>query len=88
MTEVKLLPFFIAVAKLSNRVSPLCFTRAIRGCEASKTEKDAMAKVLFLVWSRLNRKKLQVETGGKTGPLHKAFYDLLLQGTGLRACRA
>eukprot|EP00971_Amphidinium_carterae_P326391 6457135-Amphidinium_carterae.1 len=82
-TELKLFPFFCAVAERSNRVSPLCFTKAIQlSCEGSKTEKAGMAKTFWPVWSRLNRKKLQVKSGGKTQPLHKAFFELLIKGQG------
>eukprot|EP00971_Amphidinium_carterae_P288976 5738036-Amphidinium_carterae.1 len=47
MTEVKLLPFLIAVAGKTQKVSPQCFAKAIQGCEASSAEKDAMTKVFF-----------------------------------------
>eukprot|EP00971_Amphidinium_carterae_P342097 6481287-Amphidinium_carterae.1 len=59
-TELKLLPFFTAVAEVTNRCTPLRFTQAIRLSDGgSKVEKDGMMSLFWATWSRLNRKRFQ-----------------------------
>eukprot|EP00971_Amphidinium_carterae_P290747 5773436-Amphidinium_carterae.1 len=59
-TELKLLPFFTAVAGLTNRCTPLSFSKAINLSDgASKVEKLGMLQLLWPTWARLSRKKHQ-----------------------------